>query len=171
VDKRTRVITVSAVLTALTVIFLHLAAILPSGQFGAIAVSSLFTAAAVIETGAMSAVCVFAAGCALGTITVANKSIILLYALFFGYYPIAKCFAERLKPQAAVWTAKLAIFNAALAVFWFLLREALAAGGIAKWSAAIVFAAGNIAFALFDIGLTKLIGLYIHRIAKRRPPP
>jgi hypothetical protein len=153
------------------VIFLHLAAILPSGQFGAIAVSSLFTAAAVIEAGAVSAVCVFAAGCALGTVTVANKSVILLYALFFGYYPIAKCFAERLRPRAAIWIAKLAIFNAALSALWFLLREALSAGISANWGAAIVFAAGNMAFVLFDIGLSKLIGLYIQRVAKRRPPP
>jgi hypothetical protein len=157
--------------TALTLAFLHIAAVVPTGQLGAVAVSSLFTAAAVVEAGPASAACVFAAGCALGTATVANKSIVLLYALFFGYYPIAKCFAERLRRKAAAWIAKLAVFNAALAALWFVSREALTAGGGAKWGAAVVFAAGNAAFVLFDIGLTKLIGLYIHRVAKRRPPP
>ncbi|MDR2357499.1 MAG: hypothetical protein LBD92_05385 [Oscillospiraceae bacterium] len=167
-DKKTRSVTISALLTALTVAFLCIAAVMPTGQLGIVSAASLFTAAAVIESGPVSAAFVFAASCALGAIISPNKPLILLYALFPGYYPIVKCFAERLKRKIAVWLIKLAAFNAALAVAWLTLGDLLFVSARIELKAAIVFPAGSAVFILFDIGLTKLIGLYIARVAGRR---
>jgi hypothetical protein len=168
VDKKTRSITISALLTALAVAFLYIAAVIPTGQLGVVAAASLFTAAAVIESGPVSAVFVFVASGALGAVVSPNKPLILLYALFPGYYPIVKCFAERLKRKAAVWLVKLAAFNAAFAVARLALGGLLLASVHIGHKTAVIFLAGNAVFVLFDIGLTRLIGLYIARVAGRR---
>jgi hypothetical protein len=167
VAERTRALTVSAALTALAVVFLYLASVLPTGQLGAAAVSSLFTAAAVIEAGAGWAAGVFAVSCVLGAVIVPNRLPVLLYALFLGHYPIVKCFAERVKLKAARWAVKLAVFNAALAVMWLAFKETLLGAADINLSAVPVFLAGNAVFVLFDIGLTRLIGLYVRRISGR----
>jgi hypothetical protein len=168
VDKRTRAITASALLTALSVAFLYIAAVIPTGQLGLVAAASLFTAAAVIEAGPAYAAGVFAASCALGALLSPNKPLVLLYALFPGYYPIVKCFAERLTRKAASWLIKLAVFNTALAVAWFALDSLLFGRANFAPGTAVLFLAGDAIFILFDIGLTKLIGLYIARVAGRR---
>jgi hypothetical protein len=168
VDKKTRSITVSALLTALAVTFLYIAAVIPTGQLGVVAAASLFTAAAGLESGPVSAGFVFAASGALGAVVSPNKPLILLYALFPGYYPIDKSLAERLKRKTAVWLVKLAVFNAALAVARLALGGLLLASARIGHKTAVVFLAGNAVFVLFDIGLTKVIGLYIARVAGRR---
>ena len=59
-DKNTKKITISAVLSALVIVLLFIAGIFPTGQLGIIAVSSLFVVAAVIEIGLGAAIFVFA---------------------------------------------------------------------------------------------------------------
>jgi hypothetical protein len=161
-----RRITISAVLTALTVVFLFIGNVFPAGRLALIAVASLFVTAAVIEAGFGAAAFVFAGGAVLGALILPDKTAALLYALFFGYYPIVKSLAERIGAAVLAWAVKLAAFNASLTAVWFLFRALLFKPDYLDWSELIVYAAGNAAFVLYDIGLTKLISLYIARISK-----
>jgi hypothetical protein len=165
VDNRTRVITRGAVLLALTVVFQYAARALPTGQLGFLAVSSLFTAAAVIEGGHLTGLLVYIGGAALGALLANGTPVIWLYALFFGYYPIVKSLAERVKRRTAAlaWAIKLAVFNAAVTAVYYLVTFAIL--GL-RFNAIVVYLAGNAAFALYDLGLSKLIGVYITRISK-----
>ena len=51
-----------------------------------------------------------------------NKTVALVYGLFFGYYPILKNFLERL-PFAWSWLAKFATFNIAIFSCYFFAKE------------------------------------------------
>jgi hypothetical protein len=172
VGKKTRALTLASVLAALTVVFLYTASVLPTGQLGAVAAASLFTAAAVIETGTGPALCVFAVSCTLGALLLPDKLPVLVYALFFGHYPIIKCFAERKKRAVLRWIAKLATFYAALAVILFFAFDSEVFMTYLRYpetiNILIVVLAGGAVFVLYDIGLTKLIGMYIQRVAGRR---
>ncbi len=64
------------------------------------------------------------------------------------------------------WAGKLAAFNVSLTAVWFIFRALLFQPDELDWSPAIIYAAGNAAFVVYDIGLTRLIGLYISRISK-----
>ena len=161
-----RSITVSAALTALTVAFLFLGNVFPAGRLAMIAVASLFVTAAVIEAGLGSASFVFVGSAVLGTLILPDKTSALLFALFFGYYPIVKSLAERIGRTVLTWAVKLAAFNASLTVVWFIFRALLFQPDYRDWNVIILYAAGNAAFVVYDIGLTRLIGLYIARISK-----
>lgn len=164
---RTRTITLSALLTALTVVFLYLGNILPTVRLGFTAASSLFAVAAVIECGLGAAVFVFIGSSVLGALILPDKTPILLYALFFGYYPIIKSLAERLHSFILNWALKVGVFNAALTAAWFLFRSIFFNAALLETSGIVIYAGGNLAFVLFDIGMTRLIGLYIVRISRQ----
>lgn len=163
---KTRKMTVSALMTACTVVFLYIASILPAERMGIVALSSLFGIAAVIEAGIVSDIFVFVCSALLGWLIVPYKPVALLYVLFFGYYPIIKSLAERLKNMVLKWVVKLAAFNAALTVLWFFFSGLFLNAAIMQLGTALIYPAGNAVFVLFDIGVTKLIGFYIVRISK-----
>ena len=89
-SKKTRRITLAAVFTALTLIFLYLANILPAVRLGFTAAASLFAVAAVIETGIVSALFVFVGSSVIGALLLPDKTAVITYVLFFGYYPVIK---------------------------------------------------------------------------------
>ena len=162
--RKTRVITLSALFSAFTVIMLYIAAIWPTGQAGIVAAASLFTVAAVIETGLLSGIYVYIVSSGLGLLLFPGRASVLLYVLFFGFYPIVKSLIERHGGRVLHWVFKLLVFNAALSVIWIFLRELVFNFGDIP-GAPLVFIGGSIVFLLFDYGLTKLIWLYIYRIS------
>lgn len=164
--RRTRTITLSAVFTALTVVFLYIGNILPTGRLALVAVASLFAVAAVIEAGIVSAVFVFVGSSIIGALILPEKTAVLIYILFFGYYPVIKSIAEKLRSALLKWIVKLIVFEAAFSVIWFLFKSIIFDDSFFTTSIVLVYFAGSAAFILFDIGLTRLIGFYIVRISK-----
>jgi hypothetical protein len=165
-DKKTRTITLAAVLTALSVVFLYLANLIPTIRLGFAAAASLFAVAAVIETGLVSAVFVFVGSSVLGALLLPDKTPIILYVLFFGYYPIIKSLAERIRRVILNWILKVAVFEAAFSASWFLFKNLIFNSKYLNTHIIFVYLAGTAAFIVFDIGLTRLIGFYIQRISK-----
>ena len=96
-----------------------------------------------------------------------DKANALLYLLFFGLWPMLKSLLERLPGRPAEWAGKLAVFNAVLTLCWFGLKALflpfLPSALTAAW---MVYAAGNVAFVIYDIGFSKLIAFYVARVDK-----
>jgi len=164
---KTRKITFSALMTALSIVFLWLASVFPTGQLGFVAVASLFSVAVVIEAGIASSVLVFICCAVLSLLLIPMKGAALLYLLFFGYYPIIKSFAERMHNRYISLLFKSLVFIAALCVLWFLFRSFVFTGAIAGLSPFLIIPAGYIVFLIYDFGLSKLIGYYIYRISPK----
>ena len=159
-------ITLSALLTALSVSFMYVGNILPTGRLGIIAVSSLFVTAAVIEAGLGAGLFVYAGSGLLAALILPDKTSALLFGLFFGYYPLIKSLAERIGKVVLIWAVKLVVFNAAFSVVWFLFKRILFETDSFTVSTLVAFALGNLVFVVYDLGLTKLISFYIVRISK-----
>lgn len=165
-DKRTRLITLAAVLTALTVVLLYLANILPTVRLGLAAAASLFAIAAVIESGIFSAIFVFIGSSVIGALLLPDKTAVLIYVLFFGYYPVIKSLAERIRIIVLSWAVKIAVFELSLTTMWFLFKNLIFNANYLETNVILIYLAGTAAFVVFDIGLTRLIGFYIQRISK-----
>ena len=164
--RKTRVVSLTALFSALTVICLYFTSIWPTGVFGFVAFASLLVAAAVCDAGVFSGVYVYIVSSALGLLLVPNKAAPILYIAFFGYYPVVKSLIERINGTFVQWVLKLLVLNAALTVIWFLLRALIfdlqgTVPGILP-----VYAGSNAVFILFDVGFSKLIGFYISNISK-----
>ena len=122
-NRRTRIITTSALMTSLTMVFLYLSSVFPTMQLTFIAAASLFVVVEVIEAGIKGGLLVFAGSTLLGFLIVPDKTSVILYALFFGYYPIVKSLAERIENVFLRWAVKLVVMNAALAVILYFFGE------------------------------------------------
>jgi hypothetical protein len=165
-SKKTRTLTMSALFSALTVVSLYFASIWPTGLFGIVAFSSLFVAAAVIETGVPSGIYVYVISSVLGMLLLPNRAAPLLYIAFFGYYPVVKSLIEKIKGAASVLVLKLIVFNAALTIIWFFMNELILGVGKILPGVFLMFLAGSVVFVIFDYGYSKLIRYYIERVYK-----
>lgn len=166
-DRRTKTVTITAMLTAFSIVLLYIASVIPSGQFAVVAIASLFVIAAVIESGLRAGLFVFVGSAVLGFLILPNKSIVLLYVIFFGYYPIIKSLIERRKHLMFEWILKIIVFNISLTLSWFAFSNILFDSSILGDRTYLIYILGNLAFVLFDIGVTKLIGLYLERISRQ----
>ena len=152
-------------LTALSLAFLYLSAVLPTARLGITAIAGVFPAGAVVSAGMGAGFFCYGATGILGLLLLPSKGSVVLYLLFFGLWPMLKSLLERIPVRPLEWLCKLAGFNAVLTLFWFglhslflpFLPETLQA----PW---MVYAAGNAAFVIYDVGFSKLISFYVARV-------
>ncbi|HHU23155.1 MAG TPA: hypothetical protein GXZ52_07070 [Clostridiales bacterium] len=168
-NRPTRRLTRSALLAALGCALLYISAVIPSGRIALVAVSGLLTAAALIHCGIFHSIAVFATTAVLSAAIIPLKSCAVLYAVFLGYYPIAKSLFERLKSRVLEWVCKLALFNGALTCLWILGRSVFLPGevpGFFEKYIILAYILMNLVFIVYDLGISKLISFYIIRISK-----
>lgn len=152
-------------LAALQLVLMYMGSVMPSWKLALTALAGIINAAVLVECGAVSAVLSFTAVSALGLLVMPQKSIALLYVLFFGYYPLIKSLAERTRNRVLEWVVKIAVFNFACAICWAALRFGFITDIVLPDIALVLLWLGlNVVFVIYDIGLSKLIMLYIQRI-------
>lgn len=151
---------------ALAVAILYLSSFLPMWNFALAAIAGLLSAAALIECGMAAGVSCYVGCSILGFLLLPEKSGALLYATFFGYYPLVKSAVER-RRRIVEWIGKFILFNAVVTVYFFLLRGMLFPEiettllGVVP----VFFLIANVVFFIYDHGMTKLIALYLSRIS------
>lgn len=158
------------VLAAGSLVFLFAACVTPSGRLGLTAVAGLFPVVGVLAAGRAAGYLCWAAAGLLGLILLPDKGIALLYLAFLGLYPVVKSRLESMRRRAVEWGCKLAFFNAVLTLFWFMLRGLFLPDPPA-WlgdNSLLLYLAGNVVFAAYDIGLSRLIALFQARLGPDR---
>jgi hypothetical protein len=166
-NKRTKKLTFSAMLVALSIVILYISVIIPAGKLSLVAVAGILPAAVVIGYGISGGILCYAATSVLALILLPDKAIAIVYVLVFGHYPVIKSLIERLNNIAAEWVIKILFFNAVFsALYWGFFSAFTSVINFAAVSLPIVYAAGNAVFIIFDIGFTKLIVFYSRLITK-----
>ena len=132
-------------------------------------IASLLTVVMVIEYGKGAPWSVFCVTAFLSLILLPNKFPALLYALFFGYYPIIKENIERIRLRFLKWTIKLSVFAAATVLLLILTKLFTGELDVPKGSLLIVIFVilSAVTLVLYDIVLTRIISYYIIRLRHR----
>lgn len=166
--KKSKKIVFCAILAALAAVFVTVGKLIPVGTYVFPAVAGILGAIIVIEIGVKWALAAYFVATALSFIFGLNEAV-LLYAMFFGYYPIIKSVIERLKSRIFEYAVKVIIFNVAMVGAYAVLIPVFgleALGFETMTFVWITLAIGNVVFILYDIGLTRLITLYFSRYHK-----
>ncbi len=163
--KKTKRVVFCGILSALAVLFLYGAGVLPTGRIALYCLASCLTAVTCIECGWKYALAGFAAASALALILVPDKLSVLPYCLFLGYYPVLKERIEAWGRLGREWIVKMILFFAvsAASVAGAL---ALLGNGSLPLSPVLLAAAGGIVLAIFDFAMSLFIQFYRERIAK-----
>ena len=154
-------------LAALGVVMLWIGSVIEVMDASMAVLASLFCVFAVIEYGKSAPWLVFCVTSLLSLILLPQKLPAVLYALFFGYYPILK---EKLEQKSRVvgWIWKEGIFHVALAVIlvcsrWLLMGTATQP----LWYYGILVVLAEVIFPIYDLALTRLISFYVYRLRSR----
>ena len=138
------------------------ASLMPDLTFAVPAVAGLLFIPVFAHAGVPAAFACFVSSTVL-SFFIGDKTSWLLFAAFFGYYPIIKPLMEKSGNKAVKWILKLLIFNAAATVLYFveLLVFQVTLG---KWWLLAAFAAGNAVFVLYDIAVARVVAFYYLRL-------
>ena len=125
----------------------------------------------VIEISPKFACAVYVAVSVLSLLIVADKEAAVMYAMFFGYYPIIKGFIERKLNGIYSWLVKYAIFNIAVISAYLVVSKIFMISFddtefLGKFAIPLLFLICNIVFAVYDIALTRLLSAYIYNWRK-----
>lgn len=161
--KKVKKIALAGILTALSVVILFLGSVIETLDMSVAAIASFVTMLAVIELGAYFPFLIYAAVCVLAFLLLPNKYGVLIYCLFYGFYPMVKQKLEAsIKPRFLLLFIKLVIFAAsqtAVELLWVFLF----AGGAFEASFPIIAATVALAlitFVVFDFALSYLSMAY-----------
>lgn len=158
-------LTLSAVITAISTLFLYICCIVPSGKIALFALATAFLCITVSTCGVKYALISAAAVAGLSFIFVPNKLILIPYIILFGYYPILKLYIEKIGKLIPELLLK-AICAAAALFLCMLAARLFRIEFILPFHAGIVFPAAIVIFLLYDIALSLFIAFYRQRIAK-----
>lgn len=128
-------------------------------------VCSLLMTILLDECGTKACAAAYASISILSLLICPDKEGAMLYAAFFGYYPIARQYIAKIPKKVLRIIIKLFMFNLAMVCTYLILIKIFgisdaAAGESATWIWAAILLLGNIAFLLFDVALVRILNIY-----------
>lgn len=148
-------------------VILLLGSLLPGYAIPTAAVAGLVTAAAVLQFGCPAGFAVYAVASFLSLLLLPQKTAALWYLLVFGHYGAVKSLLERIPSRMAEWAMKCAVYTASFFLMKLVFSGAFAAlTSLLPLSLLPLYAVGLLVFLLYDIGFSRLIGLYLRRIRR-----
>lgn len=153
-------------MTALSVVILYIASILPTIKLTVCLVASAIICIIMMKYGARGAVAVYLSTSAVALIISPDKTIAFGYFLFFGNYPILKAFVENINNIKTEWIVKVILF-AVYTVAAFAGMTIFFSGVInfpySKW---LIFVAVIAAAGIYDVALSLFISEINRRFSK-----
>lgn len=153
---------------ALTLVFMFAGSIVPGIELTLFAISSIFVAVMILESGVGSAVMLYAAAVLLGFILVPNKIALVPYVFLFGYYGIIKYFIEKQK-SAVMQLITKAVFFAAVMLIGFLGFKEILLGAVELPAAPVwlLIIGGILLMMLYDCIYTLAINIYVTKVQRK----
>ena len=164
-----RHIALVGLLSAVALVFLFIAGVIPSGWTGVTAVAGLAVGVAISAAGYLSGLFCYLVSGLLALLLVPAKQVAVLYLCLFGIYPLIKSKLERLKVRALEYVLKLVYFNLVLVALYhlaFALVFARIGEGLnpAMPLLPLLMLAGSVIFLLYDFAFSRVMSLLQARL-------
>ena len=121
--------------------------------------------------GASAAWTTYVSTSVLSFLLVADRECVLMYIMFFGFYPIIQSSVNRIKIKAVQWVVKFLLFNVLVFLVQIILVYVFGIPfleeGEGRWLILLFAALMNVLFVLYDIILSKLTAIYIEKLESR----
>lgn len=168
-QKGTYKLALGGICLALTLVFLFGASVVPGAELTLYAISSLFIAVMIIESGIKGGVLLYLAAVILGLLIVPNKLAILPYGCLFGLYGMVKFYIEKVRHPAVQILMKIVFFGAVLAAALTAFREVLLGSiQLPNMPLVLLLAGGILMMLLYDLIYTLLIRIYRERVKREK---
>lgn len=168
--KNSKVIAYSGVATALSVVMLFLGSIFWVLGYTMPLVASLVMIILLDSISQKSALLTFVSTSVISFILLNDKECVLLYVLFFGYYPLIRDKINEIKPKFLSYLLKFVTFNAAMVLTQILCVYVFGIpfdDMLGKWGIVVFALCLNLVFVVFDKLYTLLLRLYRIKLKKK----
>lgn len=170
--KKSSKTALGGMVAALSVSLLFLVSVVPFLTYALPAAAAALLILVVIEINKKWAFGVYVSVSLLGLLVVPNKEVAVLYAAFFGFYPIVKAAIEKNMPRVVEYTLKVLLFLVMMVSAYFLMIRFMGitieeTESFGRFALPVLLGTGCVAFLVYDYALTKLIGLYVFKWQKR----
>lgn len=168
--KNSKVIAYSGVATALSVVMLFLGSIFWVLGYTMPLVASLVMIILLDSISQKSALLTFISTSIISFILLNDKECVLLYILFFGYYPLIRDKINDIKPKFLSYLLKFVTFNAAMVLTQVLCVYVFGIpfdDMLGKWGIVLFVLCLNLVFVVFDKLYTLLLKLYRIKLKKK----
>mgnify|MGYP000424525421 CR=1 FL=1 len=152
-------------LAALSVLFLYLASVFPTGKVVLLAVASFCIGVAVVQMRVPQVWVLYGAVSILALLLVPDKLVAILYAVCLGNYPIVKLYIEKLGKLVLEWGCKLACYVVYAALAYLLYCTVLGNVLDIPYALWLVFLGGAVVFVLYDLAFS----LFMTEVSRRFP--
>lgn len=163
-------IAVGGVSCALCLSLMLISAFLPFSTYAIPALAGIALIPAALEMGLSTAVTAYLAVSILSFTLVPDPEISMMFAFFFGYYPVLKQRLDRLRHRAVRLFAKLVLFNLSMLLSYWLMIHLFAMAAVAEELAGdfgwLLLVFGNACFWVYDIALRNITAFYFVRLRK-----
>lgn len=164
-------VALGGVISALSIVLMFMTGVIATLTYAIPAIAGALLILIVIEISPKFATSVYIAVSILSLLVVADKEAAVMYAMFFGYYPILKGIIEKKLNGVSEWIVKYVIFNIAVISAYFVVSKIFMitfedVDFLGKFALPILLVVCNIVFALYDIALTRLLSSYIYNWRK-----
>ena len=157
------------VIAALSTVLFLLTGVVPVATIALPAIAGCLLIPVVVEVGLPW---VYGVCCVLGLLFAPDREALLIYLLFFGYYPALFAVVGRIRSRVLRYGVKLLVLNVAVVLEVLLSVYAL---GIPLETLSILGPAGpvvlwvlaNVVFVVYDLALEGLIVQYLNRVHDR----
>lgn len=168
--KNSKIIAYSGVATALSVVMLFLGSIFWVLGYTMPLVASLVMIILLDSISQKSALLTFVSTSIISFILLNDKECVLLYILFFGYYPLIRDKINDIKPKFLSYLLKFITFNAAMVLTQVLCVYVFGIpfdDMLGKWGIVLFVLCLNLVFVVFDKLYTLLLKLYRIKLKKK----
>lgn len=161
-------VSLTAMFASMSLLFLYLASVLPTGRIAMYFLSSLFIMGLVIEEEIGLAVLMYIGVSLMSLLLMPNIIRVLPYVIFFGHYGIGKYYIQtRIKDKVAAYIVKLLYYNVALGLVYLLAQqiiyEDVLSTGVAFWLFVVL---AEVAFVIYDFLYDKVTSYYFNNLRR-----
>lgn len=156
--------------TALCVVLMFSVAVLPFMVYAFPMISGLLIYAVSYECGKKMGLAAYASVSVLLLLLSPDKESAMLFAFFFGYYPIFSVYIDRLRSKILQWALRFLVFNCAMVAVYFILMKVLVAVDseeFTKYSLIFFLVCGNLVLILYDKMIRVMTVKYVKRYRKK----
>ncbi len=161
-------VSLTAMFASMSLLFLYLASVLPTGRIAMYFLCSVFVMGLVLEEEIGLAFLMYIAVSLMSLLLMPNIIRVLPYVLFFGHYGIGKYYIQtRIKDKVAAYIVKLLYYNVALGLVYLLAQqiiyEDVLSTGVAFWLFVVL---AEVAFVIYDFLYDKVTTYYFNNLRR-----
>lgn len=166
--NKSAAVALSGVVTALVIVLMMCTGLMPMATYALPGLAGVLLIFVVVEMNKQWAFLVYAVSGLLSLLIVPDREAVMLFILFFGYYPVLKAVFESIRKRWISWLLKLLVFNVAMIVGFFvsiyvlmLPMEEFMIGQM--FLPGLLLLMGNAVFLLYDYAVSGVVLLYFQR--------